>query len=201
MSSNCSSLRILLPRGPKPKTCLAMRREEWWRMDGQRDWVTKTVTGCCGINHFLSYWKPGVRNICPSCKYPGETIMHITRCPEVGRTTIFNEMVAELAQWMTDNYTPYTAVTAMITTYLRNQGTASMSSRLAPHSHFFALASAFDHLGWRCLLEGRIPTLLVHCTGNAQPPLEHPIQIRSHWLGSGLRGTTSPHHSSTVAIP
>ena len=125
-----------------------------------RDWLSKTVTGCCGINHFLSYWKPGVRDICPSCKYPGETIMHITRCPEVGRTTIFNEMVADLEQWMFDNYTPY-AVAAMISTYLYNRGTESMSSRLAPHSHFSALASAFDHLGWRCLLEGRIPTLLV----------------------------------------
>jgi hypothetical protein len=125
-----------------------------------RDWLSKTVTGCCGINHFLSYWKMGVRDICPSCKYPGETIMHITRCPEVGRTIILNEMVAELETSMSDNYTPYT-VTAMISTYLRHRGTASMSSRLAPHSHFFALASTFDHLGWRCLLEGRIPTLLV----------------------------------------
>jgi hypothetical protein len=125
-----------------------------------RDWLSKTVTGCCGINHFLSYWKPGVRDVCPSCKYPGETIMHITRCPEVGRTTIFYEMVTDLEQWMADNYTPST-ITEMVSTYLRNRGTESMSSRLTPHSHFFALASAFDFLGWRCLLEGRIPTLLV----------------------------------------
>jgi hypothetical protein len=69
-------------------------------------------------------------------------------------------MVNSLKQWISDNHTPRT-VTAMICTYLCHRGTELMSCNVVPHSHFYTLASAINHLGWHCLLEGRIPTLLV----------------------------------------
>jgi hypothetical protein len=125
-----------------------------------KDWLSKHVTGCCGVNRFLSKWEPGVTNHCPCCKRYNEDIFHITTCTDEGRTLIFNQMVDELGDWMYDNYTPEDLVDAIIA-YLRGRSHISMSS-LLPYGHrFHSLATLHDRLGWRSFLEGRISTLLV----------------------------------------
>ena len=42
------------------------------------DWLSKHVTGCCGVNRFLSKWQPGTENRCPCCNGHNEDIYHLT---------------------------------------------------------------------------------------------------------------------------
>jgi hypothetical protein len=74
--------------------------------DTFRDWLSKHVTGCCGVNRFLSKWKEGVTNHCPCCERHNEDIHQLTTCQDICRTTIFNEMVDNLGDWLDDNHTP-----------------------------------------------------------------------------------------------
>jgi hypothetical protein len=90
-----------------------------------KDWLSKHVTGCCGVNRFLSKWEPGVTNHCPCCHRFNEDIYHITTCTDAGRTTIFNQMVDELGGWLEDNHTP-PDLTEMIVLYLRGRNTVKM---------------------------------------------------------------------------
>jgi hypothetical protein len=128
--------------------------------DTFRDWLSKHVTGCCGVNRFLSKWKEGVTNHCPCCKRHNEDILHLTTCQDVGRTTIFNEMVDKLGDWLDNNHTPED-LTFFICKYLKGRDRLLMTN-IIPHNHkYHALAIAHDRLGWRSFLEGRISTILV----------------------------------------
>jgi hypothetical protein len=126
-----------------------------------KDWLSKHVTGCCGVNRFLSKWDPKVQNICPCCGRFNEDIMHITTCRNEGRTVIFNDMVTDMEYWMEDNYTP-PALVYYIGQYLRARSTKLMSQIVSPRSRWFPFAQIHDRLGWRCFVEGRISTILVH---------------------------------------
>ena len=125
-----------------------------------RDWLSKHVTGCCGVNRFLSKWKQGVINKCPSCKGFNEDIRHITTCLDPGRTLLFNEMVDELADWLEANHTPDELV-RYFSTYLKARGRRQMQDIVLRRSRFHAMALMHDRLGWRSFLEGRISTVLL----------------------------------------
>jgi hypothetical protein len=125
-----------------------------------KDWLSKHVTGCCGVNRFLSKWEPGVTNHCPCCHRFNEDIYHITTCTDAGRTTIFNQMVDELGSWLEDNHTP-PDLTEMIVLYLRGRNTVKMQDLIHYTSRYHPVAVLHDQLGWRSFLEGRISTLLV----------------------------------------
>jgi hypothetical protein len=128
--------------------------------DTFRDWLSKHVTGCCGVNRFLSKWKEGVTNHCPCCKKHNEDIHHLTTCPDSGRTLVFNEMVDKLGDWLETNHTPED-LTHFICKYLKGRDRLLMTN-IVPYRHkYHALAVAHDRLGWRSFLEGRISTVLV----------------------------------------
>jgi predicted RNA-binding Zn-ribbon protein involved in translation (DUF1610 family) len=65
-----------------------------------RVWLTKHVSGCCGTNKQMSYWKPGWSAMCPSCGSVVERTSHVTRCREQGRKKMLHSSVGELVDWM-----------------------------------------------------------------------------------------------------
>ena len=124
------------------------------------DWLSKHVTGCCGVNRFLSKWDPSVTNHCPCCGRHNEDIYHITTCNDPGRTEIFLTMVEELGEWLDLHNTP-PFLRRAICQYLRHRNTKSMTQFIPYGTPFHAFAQVHDRLGWRSFLEGRIPTVLV----------------------------------------
>ena len=125
-----------------------------------RTWLSKHVSGCCGVNRFLSKWDKKVKNICPSCKRPNETVLHITKCTDPGRSKLFDENVDELRVWLSRHDTP-PELTHLLISYLLHRGTKPMSSFLSSNSIYTAMATAHDRLGWRSFLEGHITKVLV----------------------------------------
>ena len=124
------------------------------------DWLTKHVTGMCGVNSHLSKWDPQVKNRCPCCKRLNENIYHITTCPDPGRVLLFRQMVDELETWLDSHYTPF-HLTDCICTYLRGRNTVQMVDLAPRGSPLHSMAVLHDRLGWRSFLEGRISTVLI----------------------------------------
>lgn len=61
-------------------------------------WVTKHVSGFCGINKHISCLYPSTSDRCQCCGTPAETPAHITRCPNLGGVKMFDETVTLLIQ-------------------------------------------------------------------------------------------------------
>ena len=61
-----------------------------------RVWTTKHVSGFCGTNKMMAYWKPDWTAMCPSCNSVVETSSHMTRCREEGRRKMLRSSVQEL---------------------------------------------------------------------------------------------------------
>ena len=57
------------------------------------------VSGCCGVNAYLSHRDESVVNVCKSRKLPNENIYHITTCLEKDRTTFFQACVDDVVKW------------------------------------------------------------------------------------------------------
>ena len=59
-----------------------------------RVFITKHVTGTCGINtRLLKVVSNKYKNVCLSCGGSPEATRHIAKCPDEGRTELFHAMV------------------------------------------------------------------------------------------------------------
>ena len=61
-----------------------------------RVWLTKHVSGCCGINKQRSYWSPEWSAMCPSHGSMVERNAYVRRCRESGRRKMLHSSVGEL---------------------------------------------------------------------------------------------------------
>ena len=141
-------------------------------------WITKHVSGCCGVNSHLNYIDDEVENKCPSCglrgiktlnattgkmrNVGGETTHHISVCPDPDHTKLFQSSVDELVRWMSSHDTdPH--LTELIGKYLREQGKYTMFQIAGSHipSRYNLLIKYHDKLGWTNFIEGRVLTLFV----------------------------------------
>ena len=65
-------------------------------------WVLKLVSHFSGAHRQLSQIDPTVENVCPCCGCNNESSVHITRCKNEGRTTLFLESVEILVEFLAD---------------------------------------------------------------------------------------------------
>ena len=64
-----------------------------------RVFITKHITGTCGINAHLSKIGPiKYKNVCPSCGMSPEETSHIVKCQDKGRTELFHATVDEMVK-------------------------------------------------------------------------------------------------------
>jgi len=124
--------------------------------------LAKHVSGCCGVNAYLSHWDESVENVCNSCKGPNEDIYHITTCPDKDRTTFFQSCVDDVVKWMKKARTD-PVIAGLIESYLRNRDSLSMRTGARPFlgQKYALLIKYHDELGWRNFTEGRFVTLYV----------------------------------------
>lgn len=61
-----------------------------------RRWVAKHVSGCCGVNGYLSHWDKSVKNVCPTCGVDNEDTQHVTLCNDPHRVKVFRRSVRKL---------------------------------------------------------------------------------------------------------
>ena len=122
-------------------------------------WVTKQVSGFCGVNHVLRHFQPGVVDVCPNCGVSPEPSSHIYSCRDEGRSDLFQQSVDKISSWMAAQRTDPELMN-ILSVYLRSRGERSMLSCCSSTSRYRQLAIIQDRLGFRNMLEGRIPCLL-----------------------------------------
>jgi hypothetical protein len=127
---------------------------------GYRVWMCKHVSHFAGTNRMLSGIDDMVKNVCPSCGADNETTLHITTCPDPGRTALFTESVLNLVQWLEETHMDASLVLGILD-YLLGRGHTTLQSLLRGNAAYAEYARDHDHLGWQNFLEGRITTSLL----------------------------------------
>jgi hypothetical protein len=125
-----------------------------------RVWLTKHISEFCGSNVQLYYWSRGRQSPkCKSCGIADKYTMHISRCRDPSRDSMFRDTVQDLGRWMVKTLGKKN-VSAMVTMYLLSQGETLMTDCIhGENQELINVARESDRLGWDSLLEGRITTL------------------------------------------
>ena len=66
-------------------------------------WVSKFVTGICGVGYMLKLWKHQDHSTCPRCGQENETTLHVLLCQEASASQRWKNALNSLDTWMTDN--------------------------------------------------------------------------------------------------
>ncbi len=122
-------------------------------------WITKHVSNFCGNNVQLYHWSRRRQSPkCEFCKIEDEFTMHIARCKDPGRTSMFQTSVNELTVWLKRTLGEY-SVAATVEAYLLGRGETSMTDSMhGTNSALELVADDSDRLGWDSLIEGCIST-------------------------------------------
>jgi hypothetical protein len=66
---------------------------------GRLRWVTKHVTGLCGVGKFLEQWKSQTHSRCPRCDAEHEDHRHVYQCPARSTKREWHGAMDDLRQW------------------------------------------------------------------------------------------------------
>jgi hypothetical protein len=66
-------------------------------------WLSKFVTGICGVGYMLKLWKHQSHSTCPRCGSENKNVEHVLQCPEQSATQVWEKAVEDLNTCMTDN--------------------------------------------------------------------------------------------------
>jgi hypothetical protein len=125
-----------------------------------RVWLTKHVSKFCGNNVQLYHWSKGKQ--LPKCNFCGiadKYTMHICRCRDPGRNSVFQVTVKELCLWL-DNTLGERCISLTVRMYLLARGETPMIDCVhRANPNLMAVARESDRLGWDSFIEGRITPL------------------------------------------
>ena len=97
-------------------------------------------------------------DVCPNCGCHPERPQYIIFCRDPARSAVFDSSIDKLVEWLASQRTD-ALLTILLSEYLRHRGDVPMASLCTPCSDYYELAEVVDSLGFRNLLEGRIPKL------------------------------------------
>ena len=63
-------------------------------------WVTKHVSGQCGVGRRMLQWGFWDNDLCPCCQAPNETTRHLAVCPSYTLSTAFETNLQKLETWL-----------------------------------------------------------------------------------------------------
>ena len=66
-------------------------------------WLSKWITGICGVGVMMKLWKFQDHSKCPRCQEDEEDTIHVLRCPHQSAKETWNESLKELDKWIEEN--------------------------------------------------------------------------------------------------
>jgi hypothetical protein len=123
-------------------------------------WVTKHVTGVCGVGKFLKRWKSQDHSWCHRCGAEQEDHRHVYQCPARSTKQEWYGSMNDLRQWCNSHDTS-PGITEVIVKSLKAW---QAGRRLPPYQGRDPLAYAYDaqrEIAWECLLEGSLENNLL----------------------------------------
>ena len=73
------------------------------KMYSRGKWLSKFVTGICGVGFMLQVWKHQNHSSCPRCGEDNEKTQHVLTCKAISATNTWDDAVDDLEKWMTEN--------------------------------------------------------------------------------------------------
>jgi hypothetical protein len=70
----------------------------------RQKWLSKWMTGFCGVGIMLQRYKHQRHSKCPRCLSDNETVHHVLQCPNLEATQLWSTSLEKLEQWMTTNH-------------------------------------------------------------------------------------------------
>ncbi len=148
-------------------------------------WAAKHVLGIAGTMEFLAH-QDDRSPLCPSCNKCKETCKHIARCPEAGRTLIFEQSAQGMKQNLEKNNT-HPDLRILVLQYLCGRGSI-LCSKCLMAMNLPCIIQEFtesqDIIGWDNFIMGMLSSKLLPIQGT------HLLQSKSisnasRWI-SGL---------------
>ena len=66
----------------------------------RQKWLSKWITGICGVGSKLIQWKWQPHSNCPRCLSPNETVKHVLQCNQDEAQELWNKQITSLLKWM-----------------------------------------------------------------------------------------------------
>ena len=120
-------------------------------------WVTKHVTGQCGVGRKMKEWKFWEKDNCPCCEEPDETTTHFPFCLHPDVQAAYLHQVEDFKAWMdeaqTDPDISYYFYQALLQKILPTEDLPIPT---------YPAAEAQSKIGWDNMLFGRVATAWMH---------------------------------------
>jgi hypothetical protein len=135
-------------------------------------WLSKQCIGICATRRNLARIQDILDDRCPNCGQGPERSTHLNRCPDHGRTMLFNESVTKLGTWMRQNERTDPELAYWVEKYLLFRGTRSLTSLVAEDTFASTdvkvAAVGQDLIGWTEFLHGKVSVEIasiqdIHC--------------------------------------
>lgn len=120
-----------------------------------RLWVTKHVSGFCGVGKMMKLWKFWEHNKCPCCQEENETTLHLIYCEDEGMIMTWQDSLEDLDTWLVEEKTAPKIAECIRKTLTPREPTAfeDFGEGLASQA-----AKDQDKIGWFHFVEGKIAT-------------------------------------------
>ena len=120
-------------------------------------WLSKYVTGVCGVGRMLQIWKYQAHSSCPRCGADNEKATHILLCTEPTASTIWNDALNDLTKWMLDNDSEPTMIPIICNSLRawRNKDPLPFPTQDSPQIVIDAMIDQ-DSIGWYNMTNGFI---------------------------------------------
>jgi hypothetical protein len=119
----------------------------------RRHWVSKQVSGFCGVGKMMQLWKKQQHAHCPRCNHPIEDAAHVLQCRSPSAITCWDRSLSQLLEWMQFHDTDPDLATAVIA-HLRAWKTGVQVAWTAGSSLLVDAIAQQTSIGWQTLLEG-----------------------------------------------
>lgn len=117
-------------------------------------WLSKWMTGFCGVGYMMAICKFQVHSKCPRCNQDDEKVPHILQCPDARAQDLWQEGLVKLRRWILDNNGPEDMADALYHNLMAWQSFSPFPPQLPESPTLRRALLDQDKLGWFQVFDG-----------------------------------------------
>ena len=121
---------------------------------GRNRWLSKWLTGFCGIGVILQLYKHQDHTRCPRCQQREGSVAHVIQCPALSATNLWLKSIEDLRKWMKENEGNSTLCDMICNNLKAWQKQALYPPGQTPDTILAQALKEQDRIGWQSFLEG-----------------------------------------------
>lgn len=118
------------------------------------NWLSKWLTGFCGIGATLFLYKFQRHTRCPRCNFHNETVEHVITCTDPASSALWTAEMGNLKTWMTENEFPPEMITVIYDSLMSWQSGSPYYTMPIDHSRVKEAMHEQDGIGWKNFMDG-----------------------------------------------